>query len=76
MAVVTECLFQLIAKQVEDRRLVLWYDPERVYTQAVAELALPQTTIVRYGDSFFSLVSVAKFVDLSGNVAVMPISLA
>jgi hypothetical protein len=29
MAVVTEYLYQLIAKQVEDRGLVVWYDPEQ-----------------------------------------------
>src|SRR5713101_3235724 len=55
MKVVTEYLFQLIAKQVEDRGLVVWYDPERVYAQAAAELTLHKTTIARYGDSFFSL---------------------
>jgi len=52
---VTEHLFQLIAKQVEDRGLVVWYDPERVYAQAAAELVLPKTTIARYSDSFFRL---------------------
>ncbi|MBA3726735.1 MAG: PglZ domain-containing protein, partial [Armatimonadetes bacterium] len=55
MAVVTEYLFQLIAKQVEDRGLVVWYDPERAYAQVATELALPKTTIARYGDSFFRL---------------------
>jgi hypothetical protein len=44
VAVVTEHLLQLIARQVEDRGLVVWYDPERAYTQAAAELALPKTT--------------------------------
>jgi hypothetical protein len=34
MGIVTEHLISLIAKQVEDRRLVVWYDPERAYTQA------------------------------------------
>ena len=34
MAVVTEYLFQLIAKQVEDRSLVVWYDPEQAYSYA------------------------------------------
>ncbi|MGA2256671.1 MAG: PglZ domain-containing protein [Thermoguttaceae bacterium] len=55
MAVVTEYLFQLIAKQVEDRGLVVWYDPEKTYAQAASELTLPQTTIARYSDSFFRL---------------------
>ena len=55
MAVVTEYLFQLIAKQVEDRGLVVWYDPERVYSTAAAELALPNTTIARYDGSYLKL---------------------
>jgi hypothetical protein len=53
--VVTEHLFQLIAKQVEDRGLVVWYDPERDYATAVVQLDLPQTTIARYEHSFFRL---------------------
>jgi len=53
--VVTNYLIQLIAKQVEDRGLVVWYDPERAFAQAVAQLDLPKTTIARYGDSFFRL---------------------
>ena len=38
MAAVTNYLFQLIVKQVEDRRLVVWFDPERVYSLAAANL--------------------------------------
>src|SRR5262245_58219078 len=55
MAVVTEYLFQLIAKQVEDRGLVVWYDPEQAFVTAAAELALPKTTVARYDGSFFRL---------------------
>ena len=55
MAAVTDYLFQLIAKQVEDRGLVVWYDPEKAYMQAAADLALPKTAIARYDGSFFSL---------------------
>ncbi len=33
MAVVTEHLVQLIAKQVDDKGLVVWYDPEQAYGQ-------------------------------------------
>jgi hypothetical protein len=32
LGVVTKHLFDLIAKQVEDHKLVVWYDPEKVYT--------------------------------------------
>jgi hypothetical protein len=55
MAVVTEYLFQLVAKQVEDRGLVVWYDPEQAFVAAATELALPKTTVARYDSSFFRL---------------------
>jgi hypothetical protein len=55
MAVVTEALFQLIAKQVDDKGLVVWYDPEQAYGAAAAELSLPNTTVARYDGSFFRL---------------------
>lgn len=55
MAVVTESLFELIARQVEDRKLVVWYDPEQSYGTTAAELSLPNTTIIRYAGSFFGL---------------------
>jgi hypothetical protein len=55
MPAVTEYLFQLIAKQVDDRGLVVWYDPERAYDQAAGELTIPNTTIARYEGSFFKL---------------------
>jgi len=55
MAIVTEHLFQLIATQVNDRGLVVWYDPEQAFGLAAAELQLPKTTVVRYDGSFFEL---------------------
>jgi PglZ domain len=55
MAAVTEFLHQLITKQVEDRQLVVWYDPERVYGGAAAALTLPNTTVALYDGSFFRL---------------------
>src|SRR5437016_684787 len=55
MDIVTTYLFALIAKQVEDHRLVVWYDPEQVYTAAAAELQLPNTTVACYNGSFFRL---------------------
>ena len=53
--VVTKHLFELITKQVEDHRLVVWYDPECAYTDATASLDLPDTTIARYDGSFLQL---------------------
>jgi len=47
MGVVTGYLFQLIAKQVEDHRLVVWYDPERAYTTVAAAFEPPNTSVAR-----------------------------
>src|SRR5580692_274998 len=55
MAVITEALVQLIAKQVDDKGLVVWYDPEKAYGAAAAELCLPNTTVARYDGSFLKL---------------------
>ncbi len=55
MAVVTEHLAQLIAKQVDDKGLVVWYDPEQAYGSAAAELTLPKTTVARFDGSFLKL---------------------
>lgn len=55
IGVVTQHLFDLIAKQVEEHRLVVWYDPEGLYQEAVAELTIPDTTIAQYDGSFLQL---------------------
>ena len=55
MALVTESLVQLIARQVDEKGLVVWYDAEQVYSDAAAELSLPNTTVARYDGSFFQL---------------------
>lgn len=55
MGVVTKALVQLIAKQVDDKGLVVWYDPEQAYGAEAAELSLPNTTVARYEGSFFGL---------------------
>ena len=39
---VTEYLFNLIAKQVEDHGLVVWYDPEQAYTEVAASRPSPE----------------------------------
>ena len=52
---ITAYLVQLIAKQVDDKGLVVWYDPEHAYAAVAAELSLPNTTVVRYDGSFLQL---------------------
>jgi hypothetical protein len=53
--VITEYLVQLLAKQVDDQGLVVWYDPEQAYGAVAAELTLPNTTVARYAGSFLQL---------------------
>jgi len=55
MGIVTDYIRNLIAKQVNDHGLVLWYDPERHYAGIADELSLPDTNVARYADSFFAL---------------------
>lgn len=55
MPVVTEALVQQIAKQVDEKKLVVWYDPEQAYTGLAAHLSLPKTTVARYDGSFLRL---------------------
>ena len=53
--VVTKYLIDLIAKQVDDHALVVWYDPEGHYRAVAANFTLPNTTIARYDGSFLQL---------------------
>ena len=53
--IVTEHLISLIAKQVNDHGLVVWYDPDGVYADAFSVLDLPDTTLLRYTDSLLRL---------------------
>ena len=70
MGKVTDHLLSLIAKQVEDKGIVVWYDPERAYTKVIEKLAVPETTVLSFEDSFFRLREriepLLEFVDDSG----------
>ncbi|MBS1828811.1 MAG: PglZ domain-containing protein [Acidobacteria bacterium] len=55
MPVVTEALVQQIAKQVDEKKLVVWYDPEQAYSGVAAQLSIPKTTVARYNGSFLRL---------------------
>ena len=52
MRVVKEHLAQPIAGQVNQKGLVVWYDPEQA-NSAAAQLKLPETTVVRFDGSFW-----------------------
>ncbi len=53
--IVTEFLVAQVAKQVDDNGTVVWYDPDGVYAGVAATLAIPNTTVLRYVDSFLQL---------------------
>ncbi len=53
--VVTDYLVSLIAKQVDDHTLVVWYDPEGHYRAIASGFTLPNTTVARYDGSFLQL---------------------
>ncbi len=55
MGIVTDYLVNLIAKQVDSARIVVWYDPDAQYKEVAKKLVLPDTTIARYEGSFFAL---------------------
>ncbi len=55
MGTVSDYLFNLISKQVDDNGVVVWYDPDGVYVEAANALDLPNTTLLRYEGSFMRL---------------------
>ena len=55
MGKVTDYLRDLIAKQVEEQGIVVWYDPEGYYAEMVDTLKIAETTVCRYQNSFFAL---------------------
>lgn len=55
MGIVSDHLRDLIARQVQESGLVVWFDPDDTYAAFIASIALPDTTIARYDGSFFAL---------------------
>ena len=55
MVLVTNHLCKLITKQIDDNGIVVWYDPDRHYTEIVRTLSIHNTTVTCYSDTFFGL---------------------
>ncbi len=55
MGKVSKAIENLVTKQIQDHGIVVWYDPEQVYTDLVSRLELPKTTILKFDGSFFEL---------------------
>jgi hypothetical protein len=52
---VSDYLRSLIKRQVDDKGIVVWYDPEGHYQEFAKYLDLPGTPLEKYEGSFFSL---------------------
>jgi hypothetical protein len=55
MAKLSDRIRNMIARQVKSQGIVVWYDPEKAYTELVQDLDLPETAVLQYTDSFFRL---------------------
>src|SRR5947207_12538385 len=55
MGLVSEYLHDLVAAQLQEPRVVVWFDPEGHYRAFLDELALSETTVAVYEGSFFAL---------------------
>jgi hypothetical protein len=55
MGKITDELVALIMKQLQDRGIVVWHDPEHAYADVVSQLDQSETTVLRYERSFFDL---------------------
>jgi hypothetical protein len=55
MGIVSEYIRNLIAKQVDDNGIVVWYDPEGAYSELIEGLDITGTTILPYDGSFVKL---------------------
>jgi len=55
MPKLTDTLSQLLQRQINERGIVVWYDPEGAYTQAVDTLDLEGVTVLKYKDGYFRL---------------------
>jgi hypothetical protein len=55
MGVITEALERLIGEYIRDRGLVLWFDPDRHYQEAVRELKAGQERVLTFAGSFYEL---------------------
>src|SRR5262249_28316022 len=55
MGVVSEHLVSLNAKQVEERSLVVWYDPGADYRAVAETMTVPDARVARYVGSFLKL---------------------
>jgi hypothetical protein len=52
---ISAAVVELLHRQVADRGLVVWYDPQKAYEHLAARLAIADCTLLRYENGFFHL---------------------
>lgn len=52
---ISAAVVELLRRQVADRGLVVWYDPQKAYGSLAARLAIADCAVLRYEDGFFRL---------------------
>ena len=55
MPKLTDSLSQILQRQLNERGIVVWYDPEQAYSKAVDGLNLKEVTVLKYVDGYFRL---------------------
>jgi PglZ domain len=55
MGKLSDRIRELLARQVKQRGIVVWYDPDKSYTKLAQNLSLAETTVLVYTDGFFRL---------------------
>lgn len=71
MGKATQLLRQMVKKQIEEHGIVVWYDPEGHYADALEEFDLPDIPVLRFEGSMLQLRAEAEpyleFLDENGN---------
>jgi len=55
MGKITEEVLGLIKRQIDERGIVVWYDPEKVFSRLLPQLSFGDVPVVSYDDGFFRL---------------------
>lgn len=72
MGKVSELLIEILKRNLNERGIVVWYDPQKAYSNMIRNLSLPDTNILIYKDGFFRLRAklepFLEFVTEEGNI--------
>lgn len=55
MKTVTDHLIEMLTKFIHENHLVVWFDPEKIYTHIAESFSLPGVTVAKYNGSFIAL---------------------